>query len=62
VKRKQAIVYWAFNIDIVGPRYETIVDRQNARKILSKRLGKIEKAALLATKGKLPPGFRAILS
>jgi hypothetical protein len=38
------------------------VDRQKARKILSKRLRKIEKAALLATKAKLPPGFRAVLS
>jgi len=62
VKRKQAIVYWAFNIDILGPRYENIGERQNARKILSKRLWKIEKAALLATKAELPPRFRAVLS
>lgn len=62
MKRKQAIVYWAFNIDIFGPRYEAIRDRQNARKILLKRLRKIERAALLATKAKLPPGFRAVLS
>ena len=62
MKRKQAIVYWAFNIDIFGPRYEAIGERRKARKILSKRLRKIEKAALLTTKAKLPPGFRAVLS
>ena len=62
MKRKQTIVYWEFNIDILGPRYEGLEERRKARKILSKRLRQIEKAALLATKAGLPPGFRATLS
>ena len=62
MRRKQTIVYWALNIDILGPRYEGLEERRKARRILSKRLRQIERAALLATKVKLPPGFRAILS
>jgi hypothetical protein len=62
VKRKRTIVYWAFNIDILGPRHEGLKERRKARKILSKQLKQIERAALLASKAKLPPGFRAILS
>ena len=63
MKRKQTIVYWEFNIDILGPWYETLAERRKARKVLSrKRLRQIEKAALLATKAGLPPGFRATLS
>jgi hypothetical protein len=63
VKRHRTIVYWEFNIDILGPRHETLAERRKARKILSrKRLRLIEAAALLATKAKLPPGFRATLS
>jgi hypothetical protein len=63
VKRQRTIVYWEFNIDILGPRYETLSERQAARKALSReRLRKIEKAALIATTAKLPPGFRAVLS
>ncbi len=62
MKREQTLVYWEFNIDILGPRYEGLEERRKARKILSKRLRQIERAALLATKLKLPPGFRAILS
>ena len=62
MRRKQTVVYWEFNIDILGPRYEVLEERRKARKILSKRLRQIERAALLATKTKLPPGFRAVLS
>jgi len=63
VKRRQTIVFWEFNIDILGPRHEKLAERRKARKILSrKRLRGIEQAALLATKAKLPPGFRATLS
>jgi hypothetical protein len=63
MNRQRTIIYWEFNIDILGPRYEKLADRRKARKILSrKRLRLIEAAALLATKAKLPPGFRAILS
>jgi hypothetical protein len=63
VKRTRAIVYWEFNIDILGPRREKLAERRKARKVLSKgRLRKIEDAALIATKAKLPPGFRAMLS
>jgi hypothetical protein len=63
VKRQRIIVYWEFNIDILGPRLEKLAERRNARKILSrKRLRDIEQAALLATKAKLPAGFSAIVS
>jgi hypothetical protein len=63
VKRQRTIVYWEFNIDIFGPRHEKLSERQKARKILSrKRLRDIERAALLATKAKLPAGFRAVLT
>jgi hypothetical protein len=63
VKRQRTIVYWEFNIDIHGPRYEKLAERRKARKILSrKRLRLIEAAALHATKAKLPTGFRATLS
>jgi hypothetical protein len=63
MKRQRTIVYWAFNIDILGPRHEKLTERRKARKLLSKRrLREIEEAALMATKAKLPPGFRAMLS
>ena len=63
MKRQRTIVYWEFNIDILGPRHEKLAERRKARKILSrKRLRLIEAAALLATKAKLPAGFRAMLS
>jgi uncharacterized protein YbaA (DUF1428 family) len=63
VKRRQTITYWEFSIDILGPRYRTKSKRRAIHKVLSrKRLREIEEAALLATKNKLPAGFRAILS
>ncbi len=62
MKRKRIIVYWEFNIDILGPRYEGLEERRKARKILARRLRQIERAALLATELKLPSGFRAVLS
>jgi hypothetical protein len=63
MKRQRTIVYWEFNIDILGPRHETLTERRKARKVLSKkRLREVEEAALIATNAKLPPGFRAMLS
>jgi hypothetical protein len=63
VKRKRTIVYWAFNIDILGPWHKQLAERREARKVLSrKRVRAIEAAALSATRAKLPSGFRAILS
>ena len=63
MKRQRTIVYWEFNIDILGPRHKKLAERRKARKVLSrKRLRLIEAAALLATKAKLPVGFRAMLS
>ena len=63
MNRQRTICYWAFNIDIVGPRYGNLTERRKARKVLSKkRLRETEEAALIATKAKLPPGFRAVLS
>jgi hypothetical protein len=63
VKRQQTITYWEFSIDILGPRYSRKSQRRAIHKVLSrKRLRDIEQAALLATKAKLPAGFRAMLS
>ena len=63
MKRKQTIVYWEFTIDIVGPWYETRAEREQVRKRLpKKRLKEIEQTAWLATKAKLPLGFKALLS
>lgn len=63
MKRQRIIVYWEFNIDILGPRHEKLAERLKSRMILSrKRLRDIEQAALLATKAKLPAGFSAIVS
>lgn len=63
MNRKGTIVYWEFTIDIVGPWHETRAQREQARKRLpEKRLKEIEQAAWLATKAKLPPRFRAVLS
>jgi hypothetical protein len=63
VKHQRTIVYWEFNIDILGPGYKSVAKRRQTRKVLSrKRLRVIEQAALLATQAKLPAGFRAILS
>jgi hypothetical protein len=63
VKRQRSIVYWEFTIDILGPWHERVAERRNARNVLSrKRLREIEKAALLAAKAKLPPGFSTLLS
>ena len=63
MKQKRTIVYWAFNIDILGPRHEKLAERRKARKVLSrKRLRQVERAALIAAKAYLPRGFRAMLS
>jgi len=63
VKRKRTIVYWEFNIDILGPWHKRLTDRRKMRKILSRqRLRTIERAALLATKSHLPADFTAKLS
>ena len=63
MKRQRVIVYWEFNIDILGPRHEKLAERRKVRKRLSRKLLRnIEHAALLATKAKLPTGFMATLS
>ena len=63
MKRQRSIVYWEFTIDILGPWHEEVAERRKARKVLSRRrLREIEKAALLAAKAKLPPGFNTLLS
>jgi hypothetical protein len=63
MKRRRKIVYWEFNVDIVGPRLGSKAKRQKLRKVLSpRRLRAIEAAALAATRAKLPAGFRAVLS
>ena len=63
MKRKKAITYWEFSVDILGPRYRTKAQRRKAHKVLSrKRLREIEQVALLATKAQLPPGFWPVVS
>jgi hypothetical protein len=47
MKDRQTIVYWEFNIDILGPRHGEVRERRKACKLLSKkRLREIEAAAL----------------
>ena len=61
--RRERIVYWAFNIEIIGPRYETKAEGRRIRRILSRKLLKqIEELARLASESKLPPGFRVKVS
>lgn len=63
MKHQRTVVYWGFAIDIVGPWFESKEQRRAIRKVLSrKRLRTIERAALLATKAKLPTGFKATVS
>ncbi len=63
MKRQRIIVYWEFNIDILGLRHKKLAERRKAHKALSrKRLRQIEQAALQATKANLPAGFSAIVS
>ena len=63
MKRQRTILYWSFVIDIFGPRYSTKDQRRAVRKVLSrKRLRDIEQAALVATRAKLPPRFKATVS
>jgi flagellar biosynthesis chaperone FliJ len=63
VKHQRTITYWEFSIDIIGPRYSTKRQRRAIHQVLSrKRLRAIEHAALLATKAKLPPRFKATVS
>lgn len=59
---RRTIVFHEFNIDIVGPRYSDKRQRRRIRKLLSRALPKIEKAALAATRARLPQGFRAELT
>jgi hypothetical protein len=58
-KRPRKIVYHAFSVEIVGPRFRTKAARRKIRKILSRKfLKEIEEACGLAAKKKLPAGFR----
>jgi hypothetical protein len=61
--RPKRIVYWAFNVEITGPRYQTRAKRRSIHRVLSRKLFRqIEAAARLAAQRKLPPGFRAKVS
>ena len=56
--RRKRIVYWAFNIEITGPRYHTKSEDRRIHRILPRKLLKeIEEVARLAVKAELPPGF-----
>jgi hypothetical protein len=57
-ERRRRIVYWAFNIEITGPRYRSKSEDRRIHRILSRKLLKqIEEVARLAVQAKLPPGF-----
>lgn len=63
MKRHKTIVYWSFVIDILGPKYRTKSRRRAIHQVLTReRLRDIEQAALVATRAKLPPRFKATVS
>ncbi len=63
MERRRKVVYWAFNIEVLGPRCETKAEDRRVHQALSKKtLQDIEEAAKSAAQGKLPPGFTARLS
>jgi hypothetical protein len=63
VKKPRTIVYHAFHVEIVGPRYRTKVQRRKIRKVLSRALllG-IETASQVAAQKKLPAEFEIRIS
>jgi hypothetical protein len=61
--RPKRIIYWAFNVEITGPRYQTRAKRRSIHHILSRKLlRQIEEAARQTVKNKLPSGFRVTVS
>jgi hypothetical protein len=63
VNKPRTIVYHAFHVEIVGPRYRTKVQRRKIRKILSRALLRgIEKASQIAAQEKLPANFEIRIS
>jgi len=60
---KKRIIYWAFCIDITGPKYNTKSEnRKICKKLSMKHLQEIEELARQTIQSKLPPGFRAKIS
>ena len=58
MRKPRTIVYHAFHVEIVGPRYRTKARRRKIRKILSRMLlRKIERASQVAAQKKLPANF-----
>jgi DNA invertase Pin-like site-specific DNA recombinase len=62
-RKPKQIVYWAFSVEIVGPRYRAKVARRKIRKILSQKfLRVIEKTIRQTAEKKLPQDFRIRIS
>ena len=63
MKKPRTIVYHAFNVEIVGPRYRTKTQRRKIRKTLSRAfLRGIEQASQVAAQKKLPANFEIRIS
>lgn len=63
VKKPKQITYWAFCIDIVGPRSSSKSEDRRVHKLLSRnRLREMEDLARRAVQEKLPHGFKAKIS
>jgi hypothetical protein len=63
VKKPKQITYWAFCVDIVGPRSGSKSEDRRIHKLLNRnRLREIEELARRAVQQKLPQGFKAKIS
>jgi hypothetical protein len=63
VKKPKQITYWAFCVDIVGPRSNSKSEDRRVHKLLGKkRLHEMEELAQRAVQEKLPQGFKAKIS
>jgi hypothetical protein len=63
VKKSKQITYWAFCVDIVGPRSSSKSEDRRVHKLLSKSvLREMEELARRAVQEKLPHGFKANIS
>jgi hypothetical protein len=63
VKKPKQITYWAFCVDIVGPRCNSKSEDRRVHKLLGKSvLREMEELARRAVQEKLPRGFEATIS
>jgi DNA invertase Pin-like site-specific DNA recombinase len=63
VKKPKQITYWAFCVDILGPRCNSKSEDRRIPKLLGKSvLREMEELARRAVQQKLPHGFKAKIS